>query len=220
MKRLSIWWSRSWRYVVATAIITEACLAYSAALSVELFGMSWWDALGLWHLLIGGFAAFCGGIGGLIFWADKERPLPEQETIIGLDTSHDCWHGACAAFTRWRHQLAEAAGYDIRLVIDNDYRLGRDTVMIDWGHITPANLYGEWEETPADPLLVLIAHHDDEGVLHPAQGGPLADRLEELLPALPDGTALGHIGNWRDKTRKFIAGLRAAAAADEDVEFH
>lgn len=23
---------------------------------------------------------------------------------MGLDTSHDCWHGAYSAFTRWRQQ--------------------------------------------------------------------------------------------------------------------
>ena len=30
---------------------------------------------------------------------------------MGLDTTHDCWHGAYLAFSRWRDQLAEVAGY-------------------------------------------------------------------------------------------------------------
>lgn len=145
---------------------------------------------------------------------------------MGLDTSHDCWHGAYGAFSRWRHQVAEAAGYAVWPVIHDDARMnngmgyGRDTVMIDWGHITEANLQGEWEQTPADPLLVLIAHSDCDGVIHPAQAGPLADRLTELLSSLPDGSGGGHIGDWREKTQRFIDGLRAAVEAGEDVDFH
>jgi hypothetical protein len=30
---------------------------------------------------------------------------------MGLDTTHDCWHGAYSAFMRWRRKLAEVAGY-------------------------------------------------------------------------------------------------------------
>jgi hypothetical protein len=96
---------------------------------------------------------------------------------------------------------------------------GRDCVLIDWGHITMANVMGEWDKTPTDPLLVLITHSDCEGVIHPAQAGPLADRLTELLPLLPDEADLGHIGAWRPKTQAFIDGLRAAVEAGEDVEF-
>ena len=141
---------------------------------------------------------------------------------MGLDVSHDCWHGAYSAFSRWREQLARVAGYEIAKVTwkDSDsFMNGRDTVLIDWGHITEAQLMGDWDETPADPLLVLIAHSDCEGRIRLAQAGPLADRLTELLPLLPDGDAPGHIGNWRTKTQAFIDGLRAAVEAGEDVEF-
>ncbi len=138
---------------------------------------------------------------------------------MGLDTSHDCWHGAYSAFSRWRNEIAMAAGY---MVGDVKYENGftSKTVLVDWGHVTEANLAGQWDATPADPLMVLIAHSDCEGVIKPAQAGPLADRLESLLPKLPTEDAPGHIGNWRDKTQAFIDGLRAAAKAGEDVEFH
>jgi hypothetical protein len=141
---------------------------------------------------------------------------------MGLWVSHDCWTGAYSAFSRWREQLARSAGYTIAKVTWEDgdvFVNGRDYVLIDWGHVTPAQLMGEWDQTPADPLLVLIAHSDCEGVIHPAQAGPLADRLTELLPLLPEEIALGHIGDWRMKTQAFIDGLRAAAEAGEDVEF-
>jgi hypothetical protein len=103
---------------------------------------------------------------------------------------------------------------------DERYAIPRATVMIDWGHITAENLMGEWARTPDDPLIVLIAHSDCEGLIHPSQALPLADRLAGLLPLLPSDQAPGHIGDWRFKTQKFIDGLRLATERNEDVEFH
>ena len=137
---------------------------------------------------------------------------------MGLDTSHEAWSGAYGAFTRWRHKIAEAAGYEIAKV-EGQYGPS-DTVLIDWGHIQEKNYSGEWDEIPSDPLIVLIAHSDCDGVIHPEHAAPLADRLEELIPLLPEGEAPGHVRDWRDKTRQFVDGLRAAVAADEDVDFH
>jgi len=141
---------------------------------------------------------------------------------MGLWVSHECWTGAYSAFSRWRERLARTAGYTVAKVTWEDadtFMNGHDFVLIDWGHVTNEQLMGDWDETPADPLLVLIAHSDCEGVIHPAQAGPLADRLTELLPLLPDEVDRGHIGDWRTKTQAFIDGLRAAVEAGEDVEF-
>lgn len=145
---------------------------------------------------------------------------------MGLDTSHDCWHGAYGAFSRWRDKLAEVAGYAIAKVDFSgqgdrmaDMMGARDTVLIDWGHIADKNYMGEWDAMPADPLILLIAHSDCDGLIHPEHAGPLADRLAELLPLLPEGEAPGHVRHWRQTTQRFIDGLREAAAAGEDVEF-
>lgn len=141
---------------------------------------------------------------------------------MGLDTSHDAWHGAYSAFTRWRNKLAEVAGYGLQEPTPEERAqsfVGKYPA-IDWDRIVPKNFEGEWDETPTDALIVLIAHSDCDGVLHPAQAGPLADRLAELLPLLPEGEGGGHIGDWHTKTQKFIDGLRAAVASGEDVDFH
>jgi hypothetical protein len=137
---------------------------------------------------------------------------------MGLYTSHGCWNGAYSAFSRWRDKIAKAAGY-ISAIIDYGDGFKRDTILIDWGHITDDQLYGEWEKTPDDPLLVLIAHSDCEGSIYPEQAGPLADRLEAILPLL-EGDGGGHIGSYKEKTAAFIAGLRLAAERNEIVEFH
>jgi hypothetical protein len=135
---------------------------------------------------------------------------------MGLDVSHDCWIGAYSAFGTWRNELAEVAGYKI---VPGD--LGFPVPEI-WFHEqwTKENWQGEWPDgLPEDPLLVLLIHSDCDGII-PVKAAPfLAERLEQLLPKLPEVDAPGHIGNWREKTQWFIDGLRAAADEGEDVEF-
>lgn len=138
---------------------------------------------------------------------------------MGLDISHDCWYGAYSAFSRWRQKVSQAAGYAVWKVTFDD-GISQPTVMLDWGHITDANLMGEWDKPQSDPLVYLIAHSDCEGIIKPEQAGPLAVRLREIVPLLPDEDVGGHVGNWRSKTMQFIAGLEEAVAKGENVEFH
>lgn len=143
---------------------------------------------------------------------------------MGLDTTHGCWQGAYSAFTRWRNQLAVSAGYELMHPTPQEISEGAlpssKYPAIEWSGIEEKNFAGEWHRTPPDPLIVLIAHSDCDGVIHPAQAGPLANRLEELLPKLPEGDGGGHIGDWREKTQRFVDGLREAVRAGEDVEFY
>lgn len=142
--------------------------------------------------------------------------------MMGLDTTHECWHGAYSAFSRWRNAVAVAAGYMVAPVKWPGMGYETDSILIDWGHIEEKNYSGEWDAMPADPLIILIAHSDCDGEIKPEHCTPLADRLEELVPLLSDEGG-GHIaarGGFKGATEKFIAGLRAAAEAGEPVEFH
>lgn len=143
---------------------------------------------------------------------------------MGLDTSHDCWHGAYSAFNRWRDKLAEVAGYTF-----SEDKHGRILVQLDWGSIEDSigrDLLGHWARIPVrpdgtpDPLIILMAHSDCEGELQHEFADALADRLEELIPRLGDEDGGGHVGHYADATRTFINGLRAAAKAGENVDFH
>lgn len=138
---------------------------------------------------------------------------------MGLDTSHDCFHGAYSSFSRFRQEIAKLAGYAV-WEVNFSGTYPRETIMLDWGHITEANLFGDWEETPSDPLIVLFAHSDCEGKIYPTQAKPLAERLMQLLPKMEEIDLGGHVGNLKLKTQKFIDGLLAAVAANEPVEFH
>ena len=143
---------------------------------------------------------------------------------MGLDTTHNCWHGSYGGFTHFRMMLAEAAGYHVirGSTKDNqfDNRIYYPHIQLDWGHVTPQHNFGEWDETPSDPLIVLLVHSDCDGVIHPEQSGPLADRMEELLPNLRNKPGFGYENYYYDKAKQFIKGLRDAHEHREMVEFH
>lgn len=137
------------------------------------------------------------------------------------------------AFSRWRESLAAAAGYQVAMVCFKsppDYYeatsdphfvpLLHPTILIDWGCITEANLRGQWDEMPDDPLLLIIAHHDHRGALPPEFLEPLADRIEELLPKLSNDW-WGHPppNSIHEYTGMFVLGLRAAARAGAPLWF-
>ena len=93
---------------------------------------------------------------------------------------------------------------------------------INWGALEDKNYMGQWDRIPEDPLIILLAHSDCDGEILPEHAGLLADRLEHLLPRLPEDEGPGHIARrgWRGTTQRFIDGLREASAADEPVGFH
>ncbi len=154
---------------------------------------------------------------------------------MGLDTTHDCWHGAYSAFMRWRQMVAKVAGIPLALMEGFYSPPGGG----DWAELTQGKdpLHGTywpfgshykdtsewlpiaWESLRPDPLHILLDHSDCDGEIKVENCGPIADRLEELLPKFPSTDGGGHIGNWKDKTAQFIKGLRKAASLKEAVEF-
>jgi len=129
---------------------------------------------------------------------------------MGLDTSHDSWHGAYSAFHRWRERIAEASGHE------KAFQTGQ--MLIDAAEDVIDIALGTWKKVPKDPILILLCHSDCDGFIAAEHTKILADRLEELLPNLY-GDGGGHIGGFREKTEQFIKGLRSAAEAKESVEF-
>ena len=147
---------------------------------------------------------------------------------MGLSVSHDCWEGSYSSFHRWRVKLADVVGIPLDLM--EGYSQGNllDSAVIlqndpRYKHIGDALINYlsrpvQWDILKPDILHVLLHHSDCDGYLPVEVLEPLADRLSELLPLL-DGDGGGHIGSYRDKTKKFIDGLRLAASLGEQVEF-
>lgn len=129
---------------------------------------------------------------------------------MGLDTSHDCWHGPYSAFMRWRKGLASL------VTVRRQSYPGID--------LSKTEQYGGNETNLADlldaddPLLMLFCHSDCEGEIAAEDCGPLADALQRLVDRMMPQRAL--YDSLRPATERFIAGLRKAAAAGEAVDFH
>jgi len=155
---------------------------------------------------------------------------------MGLDCTHDCWHGSYSAFNRWRDKLAEVAGYTFSPCGDPFETHGMKVIALsrlqpdlDWGNIEKTigrDLLGKWPQIPVrpdgtpDPLIILLAHPDCEGELQWEFLDDLANRLEDLLPELEGLDGGGHVGNYSKTTQRFIDGLRHASEARENVGFH
>ena len=150
---------------------------------------------------------------------------------MGLDTSHDCWHGAYSAFMRWRQEIARAAGLPPLELMQGFYEpltsQGLPTLYQNQGSRDDAlmkNLDARlpilWDALKPSPLHALLYHSDCDGKLDYKDCSAIANELQKLLPKLPNGDGGGHVGIWKDKTKAFIKGLRLASKLKEDVDFH
>lgn len=119
---------------------------------------------------------------------------------MGLDTTHNCWHGSYSAFHRWRKKLCEVAEYG-----DIEKKIG-------FGGETP------WPDPKDDPLILLLDHPDCAGEIRWEDCAPIANRLEELMPSMQRaGEKTGEY--YGQETQQFIKGLKLAASRKESVQF-
>lgn len=118
---------------------------------------------------------------------------------MGLDMTHDAFHGAYSSFNRLRVAIAEAAG------------LPPLEEMVGYRKPYPTGI--RWDAIDDKGLRPLLDHSDCDGSLPVDLLEPLADALTRLL----DHPALGA---ERRRVEQMIAGFRRAAAAGEPIEFH
>lgn len=120
---------------------------------------------------------------------------------MGLDISHNAWHGAYSAFNRYRTEIAKQIGIDLNKMDG----FTDETDAIDWDSLKP--------------IHYLLNHSDCDGYINWSVCAKIADELEKLLPALSELDGGGHIGNYKDKTLEMIKGLRLAHSQKEKLLF-
>jgi hypothetical protein len=151
---------------------------------------------------------------------------------MGLDTSHNCWHGAYSSFAHWRNDIGRVIGWAKRTEAGQttDYVIPEDrvpkqaapadetvtedgeTYTIKWSEGYDNSVWlGHWDKDPEDVIDVLMLHSDCEGIIPHRFCGPLAARLNDLLPDMDE---------WTERTNQFINGLLLADDLGEDVDFH
>jgi hypothetical protein len=148
---------------------------------------------------------------------------------MGLDISHDAFHGAYSAFNRFRVAVCYVTGgsfpphwkldkYGEHIldshgmpIIDEKF----DREMWYWGK--------RYSKKTHPGLFELLSHSDCDGEISPKLCNKLADEIEALLPALHAlGIGSGHIqcaGGYGEVARKFIEGCRRAAAENKPLIF-
>lgn len=148
---------------------------------------------------------------------------------MGLDCSHDAFHGAYSAFNRLRQEVCRAAGGSFPTHwkrnpdgtrVEKDGNPVRDTSLEDgsWYIGDKYNI----ESNPG--LFEFLNHSDCDGEISPEMCKLVADELEELMPKFkeslpPDGGHIALQGGYIKVLSNFIAGCRAAYAAGEPLIF-
>ena len=152
---------------------------------------------------------------------------------MGLDVSHDAFHGAYSAFNRFRQFICAVMGegnsFPPHFVFTEEGDLERD----DDGRVKYVEGFSEdyfyivLEDYPRESnpgLYAFLEHSDWDGDISPEMCIKVADELEALLPAAEQlkWRADGHIGRdggYVAVMKRFIAGCRKAAEANEPLRF-
>lgn len=138
---------------------------------------------------------------------------------MGLDCSHDAFHGAYSAFNRFRQAVCQALGGSFPPHTTSLAHLEVEKPD-DGSWYVPDEVTRETHPG----LWAFLEHSDCDGIIAPEICKALADEMEALLPRLDAaGSGGGHIeraGGFGGVARQFIQGCRMASSRGEDLDFH
>lgn len=158
---------------------------------------------------------------------------------MGLDISHDTWHGSYSSFMAWRKRIAQVAGLPpLELMegfyepLDEKRRLWASDVPTFWTSTKISDWRSNWRLLSLDkrlpiswnclkpcPLHELLHHSDCDGEISWEVCNSIADGLESLIELLPQEGTEEDPWDWKDKTKQFVKGLRLAASLKENIVF-
>jgi hypothetical protein len=151
---------------------------------------------------------------------------------MGLCCSHNAFRGAYSAFNSLRQAICHAIGPEASFPPHWQYTetggLAEDEAgrVLYRNDLDPGLIYLPSGLTVSKPgLCEFLTHSDCDGEISPEMCAKVADDLEEILPNLEamnwqNGGHIGAQGGYVEVVKKFIAGCRAAAAANEPLEFY
>ncbi len=149
---------------------------------------------------------------------------------MGLNCSHDAFHGAYGKFHRWRRTLADLADYPLLDIMAGFYTQDTEDhcrVLLDAdAHFTPNIVkdlfYNDflpisWDNFKDDPLIELLRHSDCAGDISPESCEKIADRIEYVTSNIVKNVVIDE--QFITITETFVKGLRAAHEANEPLIF-
>jgi len=116
---------------------------------------------------------------------------------MGLDTTHDAWHGPYSSFNSFRTNMAKMIGMNLKK-------------MEGFGGNIPFSQFN-------DDLCILLDHSDCEGYISPDNCKKLAIRLDELIDKMEPTEVF--FSDYQ-LAKQFSAGCKLAASKNETLEFH
>lgn len=111
---------------------------------------------------------------------------------MGLDTTHECWHGPYGSFKLFRYDLGRQIGINL-----DDY--------IGYGERGTKDL-----ESIEHDLMPLFNHSDCDGELQPSECVKIANGLYDVLNNLNYELKI-ETWNFEDKIKQFMDGCKNAA---------
>jgi hypothetical protein len=126
---------------------------------------------------------------------------------MGLDTSHDAWHGPYSSFNTFRKWLASKINVNL-----DEY--------IGYGGANATK-----ELTSIDhKIMPLLNHSDCEGELKPAECLQIAEGISDILKNISKEEVEHPENNWQfsdyNKAIRFRDGCLLAHSKNENIEFH
>ena len=119
---------------------------------------------------------------------------------MGLDTTHNAWHGPYSSFNEFRIRLANSIGIDLKEYIGYSFKGTKDEALID------------------HPLMPLFNHSDCDGELTPDECKQIAEGLDMVLKASKLPSTVDEIW-FAEKIVKFRDGCLLAYSKKEILEF-
>lgn len=163
---------------------------------------------------------------------------------MGLDTSHNAWHGPYSSFGEWRNWVAIQLGLPPLDLMEGFYTTEHDT---DDGYLkgygnpfyhAKIKLTGKeykdiesiqrgfpikWSCLKEDAIHELLNHSDCEDDISWEACGKIAERLKYLLDNVNLDDSPGHeyMNDYMlKKTKQFMEGCQLAFEKQERLEFH
>jgi hypothetical protein len=119
---------------------------------------------------------------------------------MGLDTSHNCWHGPYSSFNRFRKSLATQIGIDLDEYIGYGEKGTKDLTTI---------------EHDIQPLL---NHSDCDGKLTVKEARQIAKGLNNILENFNDKIQADY--NFKENIIQFRDGCLDAVSKKQKIDFH
>ena len=119
---------------------------------------------------------------------------------MGLDTSHNCWHGAYSSFNRFRYSLGHQIGINL-----DDY-------------IGYNNKGTKYLNSIQHELMPLFNHSDCDGVLTIEESKQIAVGLNKVLENFNDKIEADY--DFKENIIQFRDGCLDAISKNEIIDFH